>query len=97
MAPNAKIDQLFPTDEERLAFEKTTEFHQIAGMAVSLKARSGNDNSNNTEPIQVVTVRMAKSLHLSLIDEAARRRTSMNKLIVAKCLMALPDDVTFGR
>jgi predicted HicB family RNase H-like nuclease len=36
------------------------------------------------EPVKVITVRIPKSLHTALVEEAHDRRTSMNKLATSK-------------
>ncbi|GEM_PF-2924392 len=43
-----------------------------------------------SEPLIVLTVRIPKSLHESLIEEAHRLQTSVNKLCVAKLARAVP-------
>ena len=56
------------------------------------RLRGGNaDYQNGREPTRVITVRLPKSLHESLRDEAHQRNTSMNKLCISKLLQIVDD------
>ena len=44
----------------------------------------GNGNNGQADELRVMTVRMPKKLHEALKDEARSRRTSANRLAVAK-------------
>ena len=77
--------QLFPTAEELAAFERTEEYVEIQRMVTQLRTRRGRDG-NDSEPTRVITVRLPKSMHESLMVEAHAQQTSMNKLCISKLL-----------
>lgn len=62
------------SETSQLQTEQTTENHQAA---------------QNTETLRVITVRVPKSLHQSLKDQAEAHGTSMNQLCIAKLLMEI--------
>ena len=80
--------RMFPTTEELLAFEQTTEFIEIQQMVAKLRERN-NLLPTNREPTRVITVRLPKSLHETLRTEAHERHTSMNKLCISKLLQVI--------
>ncbi len=55
----------------------------------TLAVPSGEDN----KPTRVITVRLPRSLHEALKDEAKNRSTSLNQLCVAKLLQVI-DGIT---
>jgi predicted HicB family RNase H-like nuclease len=57
-------------------------------MLTRLRAQ-GVPPSDSTEPIQMITVRLPKSIHDALLKEAARYGTSMNKLCISKLLQVI--------
>ena len=73
-------------------FERSREYAQIQAMLVRLRER-GRGKPNRQEPLRVITVRMPKSLHDSLRAEAHERRTSMNKLCIAKLLQMVDGEM----
>ena len=75
----------FPTAEELAAFEKTEEYVEIQRMMTQLRSRHGRDGEGS-EPTRVITVRLPKSMHESLMVEAHSHQTSMNKLCISKLL-----------
>ncbi|MBX3414436.1 MAG: toxin-antitoxin system HicB family antitoxin [Pirellulales bacterium] len=82
------VRQAFPGAEEMAAFEQTDEYAQIQAMLARLRDRSSVKAGAN-EPTKVITVRLPKSLHDSLRAEAHERRTSMNRLCIAKLLQVI--------
>ena len=52
-----------------------------------LLQQAAQPEGGEKEPIKVITVRMPESLHTSLHAEAHDRRTSMNKLALAKLMI----------
>jgi len=56
-------------------------------MLARLRERSAL--STNKEPTRVITVRLPKTLHESLLAQAHDRRTSMNQLCISKLLQVL--------
>ena len=49
----------------------------------------GSAAAETVEPTRVITIRLPKSLHESLKDEAYEYRTSMNKLCVSKLIQLI--------
>lgn len=77
----------YPDARDRDAFEQSEEYRQIEGMLGKLRMR--RPGYAEPEPTTVITVRLPKSLHESLKVESEERRTSMNKLCIAKLLQKL--------
>jgi predicted HicB family RNase H-like nuclease len=84
------IRKFFPKEEERAAFERTTEFAEIKKMLKTLRERSNNPNETS-EATHVITVRLPKSLHEALKNEAHQRQTSMNQLCISKLLQMIEE------
>lgn len=84
------LRKAFPTPDELSDFERTREYSQIQGMLARLRER-GRGKPSQPEPTRVITVRLPKSLHDSLRAEAHERRTSMNRLCIAKLLQVVDD------
>lgn len=82
----------YPETADLNAFERTKEYSQIQAMLSRLRER-GRGKPNRQEPLRVITVRMPKSLHDSLRAEAHERRTSMNKLCIAKLLQMVDGEM----
>ncbi len=84
------VRKLFPSAGELAEFERTPEYSQIQGMLARLRER-GRGKPSQPEPTRVITVRLPKSLHDSLRAEAHERRTSMNRLCIAKLLQVVDE------
>ena len=84
------VRRAYPNPDRLAEFEQTSEYNEIQGMLAKLRERSQGKPSQ-PEPTRVITVRLPKSLHDSLRTEAHERRTSMNKLCIAKLLQAVDD------
>jgi predicted HicB family RNase H-like nuclease len=82
----------YPETADLNHFERTREYGQLQGMLSRLRER-GRGKPNRQEPLRVITVRMPKSLHDSLRAEAHERRTSMNKLCIAKLLQMVDGEM----
>ncbi len=90
------ISRLFPSVEERAAFEQTPEYDDIQRMLADLRNQSLLQvEMDDKEPTRVITVRLPKSMHEALRAEAYSRQISMNKLCIAKLVKAL-DAATEG-
>lgn len=87
------IRKAYPEPEQMAAFERTEEYTQIQGMLARLRDR-GRTKPSAQEPTTVITVRLPKSLHDALRAQSHERRTSMNKLCIAKLLQPLEQDGT---
>jgi predicted HicB family RNase H-like nuclease len=86
------VDRLFPTFEDRTAFEKTPEHTDIQTMLAKLRERNRIQKQCD-EPTRVITVRLPKSLHEALRHEAHNHKTSMNKLCISKLLQVVADEL----
>lgn len=82
------VRQAYPSPEDIAEFEQTREYNQIQSMLAKLRDRS-QVKPGPHEPTKVITVRLPKSLHDSLRAEAHERRTSMNRLCIAKLLQVI--------
>jgi len=85
---NGIIQQMFPTPGDLEAFKRTEAYEEVHQMLTRLRAQ-GAPPSDSTEPIQMITVRLPKSIHDALLKEAARYGTSMNKLCISKLLQVI--------
>jgi predicted HicB family RNase H-like nuclease len=88
---NGVVRTIFPDQELLAAFETTEEYIEIQQMVAQLRARV--KTLRPEEPERVITVRLPQSLHESLVDEAAVRRTSVNKLCISKLLQVVDDEL----
>lgn len=91
--PGGVARRLFPSVEEMQRFEKTSEYRTVQQFIAQLREAS-NENAE-ARATRMITVRLPKSLHESLRDEAHARKTSLNKLCVWKLLQALQADLSF--
>lgn len=84
------VRQVFVTPDQLARFEQTDEFAEIQQMVAKLRERA-SEPSDSREPTRVITVRLPKSLHESLRNEAHERKTSMNKLCISKLLQMVDE------
>jgi predicted HicB family RNase H-like nuclease len=91
------VRRLYPTAEALAEFEKTEAYHNIQRMLTQLRTGSKQPVNEEEEPTRVITVRMPKSLHESLQEEAYDHRTSMNKLCISKLLRIIEQESVPGR
>ena len=82
---------VFPRQQDYVAFEKSREYSEIQNMVLALRNRKIPGSSGN-EPTRVITVRLPESLHEALKAEASDHNTSMNKLCISKLLQVLVDN-----
>lgn len=80
--------RLFPTDEEYGQFMITSHYDQILQMLTALRSRDLPENDPN-DPQRMITVRLPKSLHEALCEEAGRLNISVNKLCISRLLQVL--------
>lgn len=92
--PGGVARRLFPTAEEMEQFEKTVEYRAVQQFIAQLREAS-SENAEARNATRMITVRLPKTLHESLRDEAHARKTSLNKLCVWKLLQALQADPSF--
>jgi predicted HicB family RNase H-like nuclease len=85
---NGIVRTAFPSVKAMAAFEKTDEYAAIQQMLVKL--RSANAALPPADEVdQVITVRLPKSMHAALKEEAHGFKTSMNKLCISKLLQII--------
>ncbi len=82
------LRKLFPSTEDMQGFEKSAEYAEIQNMLSKLREKSTNPTEDK-EPTRVITVRLPKSLHEFLKQEAHDRHTSINQLCIAKLLRVI--------
>jgi len=88
------VKKLFHSQEAVAEFEQSEEFREIQQMVSQLrkKRRRKKDKNSNREPTKVITVRMPKSLHELLCDQAGQRGISINHLCISKLLQMIEDE-----
>ena len=86
------VRRAFPDAAERAEFETSAEYEEIQKLLTKLRERRGVPEKQS-EATRVITVRIPKSMHESLIIEAQHRRTSMNKLCISKLLQVIEQDL----
>ena len=86
------IRQAFPDPEKLKSFRRSLEYQAINQMLAELR-RLGGPVVDEAESTRVITVRLPKSLHETLKDEAFEQHTSMNKLCITKLLQVIGDDL----
>ncbi|MGN6133019.1 MAG: hypothetical protein ACTHOU_00910 [Aureliella sp.] len=79
--------RLFP-EEEYGQFMMTSHFDQLQMMLTALRSRDYPENDPN-DPQRMITVRLPKSLHEALVDEAGNLSISVNKLCISRLLQVL--------
>ncbi len=82
------VQRHFPTPEEQDEFRQSDIYFRIHEMLVDLRNRA-KDRVGREEPLRVITIRIPRSLHESLREEAYSHRTSMNKLCISKLLQLI--------
>lgn len=82
----------FPSHPEMEEFQQTQEYADIQMMLAQLRKKK-DPTGDDQEPTRVITVRLPKSLHESLLTEASQRNTSMNKLCISKLLQVISDEM----
>ncbi len=80
------VRRLYRSREALAAFKTTQAYADIQRMLQGLRAKKDAKIDIEEEPISVMTVRIPKSLHETLREEAYEHRTSMNKLCISKLL-----------
>jgi predicted HicB family RNase H-like nuclease len=86
------VRQAFPTPTDLEQFEQTDEYFNIQEMLAKLR-QGAPPTAEDAEPTRVITVRLPKSLHEALKEEAHDRHTSMNKLCISKLLQMIENEL----
>ncbi|MEZ6152433.1 MAG: hypothetical protein R3C09_20225 [Pirellulaceae bacterium] len=82
------LRDLFQEDEDFGAFLRTDEHHQLQGMLTALRSRDLPESDPN-DPQRMITVRLPKSLHEAMCDEASLLNISVNRLCISRMLQLL--------
>jgi predicted HicB family RNase H-like nuclease len=82
----------YPSPAEMAEFERTETYAAIQQMVTKLR-EVGSPDPDTGEPNRVITVRLPKSLHDLLREEAHEHRTSMNKLCISKLLQMIDNEL----
>lgn len=82
----------FNTRDSLAEFEQTETYQKILFMVSKLRERL-LEPSASQEPTQVITVRLPKSLHDALREEAHEHKTSVNKLAISKLMQAISGEL----
>jgi predicted HicB family RNase H-like nuclease len=85
---DGEIVRLFSTAAEREAFTQSQEYAQIEAMEEDLR-RQRIPSEADPEPTRIITVRLPRSIHEALREEASSRKISINKLCIAKLIKEL--------
>ena len=86
------IHRVFPDTAAVAEFKQSEEYREIQRMLVKLR-KKGPVPKNPDDPTRVIMVRLPRSLHEALRDEAFARRTSINKLCISKLLQWIDDEM----
>lgn len=84
-----KFAELFPTTADRTAFAGTTEHKQLTELLATLPEPASRSLPQPSDVSGRLNVRMPKSIHAALIQEAADEGVSLNQLIVSKLALQL--------
>lgn len=82
------IHSIFTDHDEFGRFLRTDQYHQIQQMLTALRSRDLPENDPN-DPQRMITVRLPKSLHEAMCDEAGRLNISVNRLCISRMLQLL--------
>lgn len=88
MGGNGLINVLFEDLNDYGKFLRTEQYHQIQLMLTALRSRDLPENDPN-DPQRMITVRLPKSLHEAMCDEAGRLNISVNRLCISRMLQLL--------
>lgn len=88
MAGSGLIRKLFRDDAQFGSFLRTEQYHQIQLMLTGLRGRDLPENDPN-DPQRMITVRLPKSLHEAMCDEAGELNISVNRLCISRMLQLL--------
>ncbi|GIW97964.1 MAG: hypothetical protein KatS3mg111_1297 [Pirellulaceae bacterium] len=88
MGTDGFIRRLFPDDNEFGSFLRSDQYHQIQLMLTALRGRDLPENDPH-DPQRMITVRLPKSLHEAMCEEAERLNISVNRLCITRMLQLL--------
>ena len=91
---NGIVHQLYPDADAYAEFQQTPEYTELQQMLAKLRDRNGQRQPPPADEItRVITVRLPKSLHEALKNEAHSRKTSMNSLCISKLLQTIDEEM----
>ncbi len=82
------LHELFRESNDLGSFLRTDQHHQIQGMLTALRSRDLPESDPN-DPQRMITVRLPKSLHEAMCEEATRLNISVNRLCISRMLQLL--------
>lgn len=83
LGPDGLVRKLFSTPEQLAEFERTNTYRKIQEMLATLR-RLQEGRLSHDEPLTVITIRVPRSLHEALAEEAHALKTSINRLCISK-------------
>jgi hypothetical protein len=89
------VAKAYPTREDRAAFVKSDAYRQIQKLISDARGRTGLINGSIPTKSGRFVVRVPKSMHAALEQEASAEGVSLNQLVVAK--LAIPLDKTAAK
>ncbi len=92
MGGSGLLHVLFDNNKEFGAFLRTDQHHQIQQMLTALRSRDLPENDPN-DPQRMITVRLPKSLHEAMCEEAGRLNISVNRLCISRMLQLLDPEM----
>ena len=88
LGTHGMVRQHYQTPVAQREFEQTAAYEEIQRMLRELRQRR-MEPGPDLEPTRVITVRLPKSLHEALRNEAFENCTSMNKLCISKLMQII--------
>jgi hypothetical protein len=89
-SPAGKATLLFETEAERIAYSKTKEYKQILALMDRLPSPPVKEHIDLTANANgAISVRLPRSVHAALLEEAKAEGVSLNQLCVAKLVAQL--------
>ena len=82
------VERLLPRDGDQVEFEQTDEGRQVRALLAGL-IDNQNGNAFPGDHTKVITVRIPATVHRLLKEEAHKRQTSLNKLVVGRALLTM--------
>lgn len=92
MGAAGMLHDLFQVNKDFGSFLRTDQHHQIQGMLTALRSRDLPESDPN-DPQRMITVRLPKSLHEAMCEEATRLNISVNRLCISRMLQLLDPDM----
>lgn len=88
LGPSGIVRRLYPDPEQLRNFESSREFAELQEMVAAMRSQDPS-KGDASEPERMITIRLPKSLHDSLKEEADEMKLSINKLCISKLLQRI--------